>query len=264
MSEGRPDLAPRVKAIPFNTEADRRIPEHMVGEWRPDVPRTYFRASALDAARNHLRGDLTYERGGLFIGTIHSTPGNIRQVEITDYIPELESQGTTTRINVINARSEAIETAAYNADLGQGDVVGWIHSHPGMRPAPSSVDESAMGVFSIFHNTNSPEFFTMVYDPTTNTCGVFRYENGRVMNQGGFAVLGNAEAQTLAGSLGLTPYHSLHSEEKLDFDATLNTSQATQISPKIKITKEQLEERRRQDSAMWNRFKSFFKNLFSE
>ena len=181
---------------------------HRIGDPRPGSPRIFMRATVMEEVVNFLNGDPVNERGGFYYGKIHRYAKREPEIEVVRFVPESDAEGTPTRINTTSSMLQAIEDAAYDAALGYGDMVGWVHSHNGITPAPSETDRDAMAALAMHHLTSISEFFTMIVNPVNYQVGIFRNRDGVLSNDGGFSLIGDA-SRTGLDRFSITPYISL-------------------------------------------------------
>ncbi len=163
-----------------------RNPE-IVGTPREDRPQVFIDDEAYRQMSEHLAADLRYERGGLLFGYRNRIPQGRSYAEVTAFFPATRGHGTEVEFRIPNDDF----AQAYHELERRGkreEIIGWVHSHPHHPPAPS--EHRDFWIMENFLQT-SPEQFTFITNPNTNQAGVFRWEEGRSVNQGGFILYGD-------------------------------------------------------------------------
>lgn len=220
MAEDNPEIRPQQ---PNGEKPQVRIvsprqeiptPEHIFGNLKEDAPRVIIRDNAFLDAMNWLEGGGNRERAGVFVGN-----------EIHD---ERTGSGDT-----------------------ESRVVGWVHSHPGFRPAPSDQDNHAMWSLGMSRAINymAEDFFTMIVDYKNHIVGIFRRRGEAPVNEGGFVLAGAlVETERFVRELQVTHFDRFSGQEGIAQVPSTPVSSgqeqgATSEAP-IKITKEQIEAKR--------------------
>lgn len=174
--------------------------EIKIGEPKEGAPLLFIDDTAYKAVTDHLKGDLRNERGGLLIG--HIKPDKT-SLEVTGFIPATSSQSKSP-VRFEFTHEDWANFARIREGRGRGEaVVGWVHSHPKIEPAPSRFDIFIQGYF------NMPGQFSLIIDPVNNTLGIFRLKEGESINEGGFMLKGNLPNNGLTQVPRVTVLNSL-------------------------------------------------------
>lgn len=178
-----------VEEAPPTTESTR------IGEPKEERPLITFHDGIYKEISAYFKEDLKNERGGFLIGRINND-----SVEVTGFVPATSSQ------HMSPVRFEFVHDDWINLHQirGDKDVVGWIHSHPNIEPAPSAYD-----IFITQNFFDRPGMFSMIVDPVNNKLGVFRCKERKSINEGGFILKGNLSKNGLNQIPRVTKFNSL-------------------------------------------------------
>lgn len=172
-------------------EAFPPIDKNMVAEdkrtflGKPDLSNipTFIHGIAFKQIINYLLTQPNVELEGALIGRHCRDIQDREFVEIVEFFPfftSLAAPGST------EASEQEWSRARERVDemrRGGGDVqiVGWLHSHPGMKPAPSDTD-----IETIEKHFKLPWQISLIIDPKRKRIGVFGYsKEAGVRNKGG-------------------------------------------------------------------------------
>lgn len=132
--------------------------------------RIAVRRGIRDAIYDHIYADLGHEVGGVLVG--HYALAKAQTV-VTSIIPALKASGSRASLTFTHDAWEEIHKQLDR--LGNGEIVGWYHSHPGF------------GVFLSTHDTFIHENFfsgsrqvAFVVDPYSAREGWFGWRDGKV------------------------------------------------------------------------------------
>ena len=116
-------------------------------------------------------------------------------VEIVEFLPFFTSRATP-------GSTEASEQEWFRANDridemrrsgSDAQIVGWVHSHPGMRPAPTDTD-----IGTIEKHFKLPWQVSLIIDPKRKRIGVFEYfEEKGVTNKSGLIAYGDGDNSRL-------------------------------------------------------------------
>lgn len=164
----------------------------VVGEFDVDNRPVFMSEVAAEKMLSHLNslrttGTPYLELAGAPIGRYCVDRSGREFMEVTDYLP---FQTASRPGDVVIPKDEHVRAnETLDTMITRGDevnaILGWVHSHPRMTPAPSPTD-----VETARKHYNLPTLPTIIVNPFGNEIGIFEYtETDGLVNKKGLVVL---------------------------------------------------------------------------
>lgn len=137
--------------------------------------RVVVHGKVLEAILHHAASDLEHEVGGILLGRVEFRP-DVLSVEVTDIIKARYTIATRTSIT-FTAETWIDITSQRKAGFRGKKTVGWYHSHLGLPPFWSALDQNFH--WCLFQR--EPWYVAMVVDPICKEWKLFAWHNGQIV-----------------------------------------------------------------------------------